>query len=329
MTLDRGVALVTIDVELAWGKVQIRDGRDRRHDYATERDVIGRMLDCFGRHDVPATWAIVGHLFLDRCRAVDGVAHPDLPRPAHPGLAEDWFAVDPCSTLVDAPAYYGADIVTMIRASGVAHEIGCHSFSHLIAASCTPEVFLADLRACQGVAGGEALRSYVYARNEVAHVGLLGPAGFAAYRGHLELPPAGVARRMIELVRLGPRSAARPVRDTSGIWNIPPTYLLAPATRGRALPVSLWCRRPLSRVRQAVHQRSLFHLWFHPYNVTADPDRVLAALERIVAAMARHRDRGELDVTTMAGLADRLSAAPRPPADGPGGAASAPSAPAP
>src|SRR5690606_19789778 len=90
-------------------------------------------------------------------------------------------------------------------------------------------------------------------------------------------------------------SAVRPVRDAGGVWNVPQTYLFAPATAGRRLPVALWCRRPLSRLRQAARHRSLFHLWFHPYNVTADPERALAALEVVCRAADRLRAAGRGD----------------------------------
>ncbi|NDU79241.1 hypothetical protein GWI34_42670, partial [Actinomadura sp. DSM 109109] len=52
--------------------------------------------------------------------------------------------------------------------------------------------------------------------------------------------------------------------------------------------------------------RSLFHLWFHPYNVTADPRRALAALDRICAEAARLRDAGRVDTLTMGELAASL-----------------------
>jgi hypothetical protein len=99
----------------------------------------------------------------------------------------------------------------------------------------------------------------------------------------------------------------RPVWDEAGLWNIPQTYLFAPATARRRLPPALWARRPVGRLRQAARERSLFHLWFHPYNVTAAPDRSIAALDRICAAAAGLRDRGRLDTLTMAQLAARLT----------------------
>ena len=74
----------------------------------------------------------------------------------------------------------------------------------------------------------------------------------------------------------------------------------------RARAHGVWARRPVARLRQAARHRSLFHMWFHPYNVTAAPERSLAALDRICAAVARLHDAGELDVLTMGDLAARL-----------------------
>ena len=69
----------------------------------------------------------------------------------------------------------------------------------------------------------------------------------------------------------------------------------------------LWVRRPLARLRQAARHRGLFHLWFHPYNLTDNPRRAIAALERVCAEAARLRDEGRLEVVTMGQLADRLA----------------------
>jgi hypothetical protein len=94
------------------------------------------------------------------------------------------------------------------------------------------------------------------------------------------------------------------------VWNVPQTYLFAPATARRRLPPALWARRPIGRLRQAARERSLFHLWFHPYNLTADPDRALATLDVLCAAAARLRDQSRLDILPMGTLAARLATTP-------------------
>ena len=55
-----------------------------RRDYGAERAVIDQILEVFDRYDISATWAIVGHLFLDHCAPVDGRAHPEIVRPVVP-----------------------------------------------------------------------------------------------------------------------------------------------------------------------------------------------------------------------------------------------------
>ena len=311
-SLERGVAVVSIDTELAWGESHHCDGAGPRRDYGTERAVIDQILAVFDRYDISATWAIVGHLFLDQCAAVEGRAHPEIVRPESPSSAGDWFDIDPCSTLAADPAYYGRDIVAAIRRSRVPQEIGCHSFSHLIADGCGEAAFESDLAACQAVAAGDGLdvRSFVYPRNAIGHIDVLHRHGFISYRGSATAPVATAGRLVRYADRLRPlaRSAVVPARHPSGVWNVPQTYLFAPATRARHVPVGLWARRPIARMRLAARERSLFHLWFHPYNVTAAPDRALRGLEAICRAAARLRDAGRLDILTMGALAARLEA---------------------
>jgi hypothetical protein len=84
--------------------------------------------------------------------------------------------------------------------------------------------------------------------------------------------------------------------------------MMAPPSQRPRTPVALWVRRPIARLRQAARHRSVFHLWFHPYNVTDAPERSIEALDRICASAARLRDAGRIDIVSMAQLADQLTA---------------------
>jgi hypothetical protein len=57
-----------------------------------------------------ATWAIVGHLFLDHCEKEDGIPHKDMPR-----FTDGWYSCDPCTGIHKDPLYYGRDIIEKIR----------------------------------------------------------------------------------------------------------------------------------------------------------------------------------------------------------------------
>jgi len=316
VALTRGACVVSIDTELAWGEMHRRDGTQGRHHFAAERDVIDRLLALFARYDMAATWAVVGHLFLDACHDDGRGPHPELVTPDYAWLDDEWLAVDPASDLADDPYWYGRDIVDAILACPVPQEVGSHSFSHVIVddPACTPEVFESELAAAGAVAAQRdvALRSFVYPRNQIAQVARLADHGYRCYRGGRPAPPFA-GRPAWQRRALGLADKVRPLAGTAvlpapaegGVWNVPQTYLFAPAARSR-LPAGLWARRPVARLRQAARNRSLFHLWFHPYNVTADPDRALAALDRICAAAARLRDDDDLDILTMGDLAARL-----------------------
>jgi peptidoglycan/xylan/chitin deacetylase (PgdA/CDA1 family) len=312
--MHRGVAVISIDTELAWGQAHRRD--EPAHDYGGERAVIDRLLEILERYDLAATWAIVGHLFLDRCSPVDGRPHPEIVRPGFDWLDGDWFDVDPCTDADRAPTHYAPDIVDRILACPVPQEIGCHSFAHVMAGEpgCSVEAFRSDLAACAAAAGAKrvTLRSFVFPRNSLGHLDELVAAGYTTYRGRPAPPfadrPALVRRllRVADRVRPLAGSAVQP-EPNAPLWNVPQTFLFAPATHLRRVPIAAWVRLPIARLRQAARQRSLFHLWFHPYNITAGPERALAGFDLVCREAARLRSRADLDVMTMGELAERLA----------------------
>lgn len=316
VTLNRGVAVISIDTELAWGEAHRRGAEPAGHDYSAERRVIDRMLAMFAQYEISATWAVVGHLFLDRCESSNGRPHPEVVRPDYPWLIGDWYDIDPTSDLGDSPYYYGRDIVERILACPVSQEIGCHSFSHVMAGEpgCSKEAFGTDLAACRDAADalGVSLRSFVFPRNSIGHVDRLAEHGFSCYRGRPAEPfadrPSAVRAALRVVDRAYPLggSASFPRRHPSGSWDIPQTFLFAPADH-RRLPIRVWVQRPVARLRQAAGHRSVFHLWFHPHNITADPERALLALRMVCAEAARLRSSGRLDVLPMGDLAAQLA----------------------
>jgi hypothetical protein len=71
------------------------------------------------------------------------------------------------------------------------------------------------------------------------------------------------------------------------------------------------------RLEQASRHGSLFHLWFHPHNLLADPERALYGLERILQRASDLRAEGRIHNLTMGELARELEARRSDPADVP------------
>ena len=314
MRLERGTFVISIDTEMSWGTVD-RRGVTPNGAHDDERAVVARTLDLFDRYAIQATWAVVGHLFLDRCTPGNGTKHPEIVRPEYPWFEGDWFEADPCTDIETDPTWYGADIVARIRDCGTAQELASHSFSHVLVGElgCTAEAFASELRACRRVAeaDGVDLRSFVFPRNRVGHLDVLVRHGFSTYR---ERPPPPFSSSPAWLRPLLKRvDQAWPLRGSAvypqfrdGGWSIPHTYLFDPEAHRPGLLAQPWLWQAKRRLRQAVRDRSLFHLWFHPHNLTGALDHALVALEVICREAARWRDTGRLDNLTMGALGDRL-----------------------
>src|SRR5688572_3897098 len=79
-----GHFILSLDVELAWGMFDHGGAARLRKQLLAEREAIRRLLELLGRYEIPATFAIVGHLFLDQCRRENGTTHPEILRPRYP-----------------------------------------------------------------------------------------------------------------------------------------------------------------------------------------------------------------------------------------------------
>ena len=315
-SLDRGVFILSIDTELAWGALRNGQFERRREQYQLTREAIDRLLELMEKYNIQATWAVVGHLFLDECSPVDGVKHPEILRSSYSWLSGDWFDADPCTQLNAAPHWYGKDIVQRILTCKVPQEIGCHTFSHILAGDpeCSQESMKSELLASRLEAEKYdlSLRSFVFPNNSVGHLEVLAEMGFIVFRG---LAPSwfghlpGIAFKMghflDNLLPLSPPTVL-PTRE-AGLWNLPASYFYPPIDRFWGMvPVALRVCKVKQGLRQAVNRRRIFHLWFHPFNIATNVDRLIRGLEDVFAEVCRYREAGLLDNFTMGELANSL-----------------------
>src|SRR5215831_19489806 len=179
--MNRAVFTISLDFELIWGSVHHLGPRSFEEACHIERKfVIDRLIDLFLRYEVPATWCIVGHLFLHNCKQLQGQKHPDIVAPS-----AYWFRDDPCGDEYTNLNYYAPSLIDRIAACPVLQEIGCHSFSHVLFDQCSSETVRSELARCLALARemGIELRSFAFPRNQVGHLEVLREFGFTHYRG--------------------------------------------------------------------------------------------------------------------------------------------------
>ncbi len=316
----RPAFVISLDEELIWGSFDHTPEDRWSAENPDPRGVVRDLLGLFEEYEIPCTWAVVGHLFLRSCeRGTDGRAHPELARPSFPWHQGDWFAGDPCSDRQRAPLWYGDDLLDWILDARVGHEIGCHSFSHVVYGDpgCGAEVARDDIKACLEAARsrGVTLRSFVFPRNVEGHHGLLAEHGFSAYRGEdpawfrpLPSRPKRIAHLADQLLGITP-PVSSPHERLPGLWNIPGSMIFLPRNGVRRfVPLATRVRKAHAGLARAVAEQRVFHLWFHPFNFSADRIAMLRAFGSVLRRAAELRDRGFLDISTMGQLALQLSA---------------------
>ena len=311
--LGPGTFILSLDTEMAWGAVDRPRSARADGEYALTRQAIHDLLSLFEKYEIQATWAVVGHLFLQGCRQEDGGKHPEIVRPTYRWLSGDWFDRDPCTDVSSDSFWYGPDMIEQILQCHIPQEIGCHGFSHMIVGDpgCSRECFESELEACRAATAdwGIQLRSFVFPRNSIGHLDILAEQGFTSFRGvapawHRPFPGSMKrAARFLDAFVPIPPPTTTPVLE-QGIMNIPASYqYLHRSGWGRLSPISVRVRKAISSLRRAAQEGTIFHMWFHPFNIASDHLGLMGGLEAILQEVTRLRCTGSLTNQTMGSMA--------------------------
>ena len=325
VAVGKGLFVLSLDTELAWGSFD-KGGLERHGpSYARVREVAGQLLDLCAAYRMPATWAAVGHLFLDSCSREGPDHHNDVLQPAYSWHPEGWLSHDPFSNAREAPLFYAPDLIERIRACPEPQEIATHTFTHAILGDpeCTREVARSQVEAGVRVASERGIdaRSLVFPRNGVGHLDVLCELGLRAFRGRARcwfsrLPAEWIATRGCHFADLAlalpppvyPRVECWRLAGAGGPWlyDLPASMFYAPCDGvWRDVPVGSRVRKALRGLRRAAERRALFHLWLHPFNLATSP-RLLEGLERVFQFVDRQRAEGQLMPCSMGQAAEHL-----------------------
>lgn len=306
---------LSIEIELGWGVHDIDDRTHLSADGGPERRALQRLLTHCDQVDVPISFDVVGHLLEERC---DG---------DHDGPHRDgWFDPDPGTDAADAPLFFAPDAVRAIRDRAADHELCTHTYSHVLCGEASPETVAWELdRAQSGLREltGSETESIVPPRHSEPAAATLRDGGIEIVRVSRDTSGNGTRDRLRELV-FGPH----PVFETRLVDGVVETYCTSypslasstlpsgqrpPPAPFRALPVQVrqgLHRRYLSRaVDRAVEADGDCHLWCHLYDLANDAQ--WPPVREFLTELGERRDRGEVEVLTMAGLNQRVRAKER------------------
>jgi peptidoglycan/xylan/chitin deacetylase (PgdA/CDA1 family) len=295
--------ILSADFELLWAHRCQDDKKGRfltAHQNRVREDIYA-LLSVLEQYEIPSTWAVVGHLFLDHCDKHDGVPHPHMPR-----FEERWYSCDPCTDIRRHPLFYGRDIVQRIIASPVENELGYHSFSHVRFSECDRVVAQAEINEGLKIASecGLTLKSFVFPQNRIGNVQVLKEHHFEIYRGpnragkHINKT---ILRRapLYFFTHLIPPPVEAIWRE--GIWELPSSMKFYSASFLSALPF-----RAKNGIAKAIKENKIFHVFIHPEDFVANP-ALLDKFDQTLQFVAKKRDQSQIEVVTMGRLAESLN----------------------
>ncbi len=302
-----GALVLSLDTEVAWGTFTWGGTAYYRRHFDNYRGNVTRFIALMDKYAIPATWAFVGHLMLDRC---DG-DHPEAPVPEFSWLGRPWYDFDPGTNAADDPWWYAPDVLDRVLSMNTPQEIGTHTFSHVFLddPAVTPDMARAQIEASIRVARdrGLTIESLVFPRDGIAHLDQFAALGITNYRGAEQLGYNALARPLRRAAGLCDHitGGTPPVyrwgslETRHGMLNIPgSTFALAYDRYHRLVPTQARIAKFRRGIDAADKQNAIFHLAFHPFHLGSS-DRMFELFDSYFRLAAEARDAGRIDILTM------------------------------
>jgi len=317
-----------MEIELAWGVIDKNLPREKVTQASKKvRKYLEKIFHLLENYNIPVTWGVLGHLLLDSCNSKLGTPHPEMPRPSYSWMKRDWYAYDPCSTLMKEPAFYGRDIIDKIvsyaQTTALPHDFACHSFSHQLFGDpgCSRAVAETEIRRCVDLMGsiyGIRPVVFIFPRNYQGHLDVLQENGFIAFRGSIPhiVPYQESIRSVLNLTQKQTSlvidmasyyfALSPPVvnpRVEHDLINIPASMCF---NKKPLMPLRLVTLRAKRGIDRAIKERKVFHLFMHLINLgeAPDPEALINDLEEVLKYVDRRRE--VLEITTMRKMAEHI-----------------------
>jgi hypothetical protein len=277
--------LFSLDAELGWSTFDKDEYRSTifTQNGSNERKATELLLDILEEFGIIATWAVVGHLFLDRCARCDKCQ------------ILEWRGKYQCFEEIygtDHSLWYGADYVESLMSRQAGHEIAYHGYTHRIFDEnvMSSDEARIEIQKWLRVSRKRGIipRAVIFPRDKVGHLDLFKEAGFICYRSDVRLP-----------LIIRNKYFGRYIKHIDHILNLscPPIYELNElydSSSGlmnfrvsqhifgfnRRLETTLdslglhrvRVKRIIKGVRKAAEGKKVIHVWAHPWEFRKEKD---------------------------------------------------------
>jgi hypothetical protein len=286
--------ILSLDCEGKWGVADILT--------PTEHSALssGRLVEAYGKilalldeYNVPATFAFVG-LFGESQRSLAKL-FPDLDRlaersPGYLGAALN----DIREGSLDG--WHGDWAIDRVKSARARHEVALHGVTHVPWGSVDRQFARDELALLPLLQSPlREAETFIFPRNEIAHVDLLAKVGMKGYRLARTFPSRAASLASEYNFFSAPEDS---VPRNGALCPIPAGYFVNWRHGARKLiPRQVSRLRARQMLLRAEKTDRIVHYWLHPENVASAP-ATLDNLRDIVVAAARLRDAGRCEILT-------------------------------
>lgn len=271
--------IISLDFELFWGVTDVQDLDSYRQNVLGEREAIPRILDQFEKHEISATWAIVGMILCENYDEWLEFVPDKTPKYKNQKLSNynygDLAQQNP-------ELFFGKGLLKKID-SCPNQEIATHSFSHMYfnEEGIDKRDMEKDLDLAFKIAKANNLSysSIVFPRNQYndSILSLLPSYGIRNYRGNLDhflyrdghyIKGGKIIRSLRYLDHFLPIHLKKtyPVPSKRNLINIPAGFFLRPYQGNPSFLNPLKLNRLKNQMTKAAKNKEVLHLWWHPHN---------------------------------------------------------------
>lgn len=287
-----GTFVISLDFELLWGVHDHETKETFREQILGARKAVEEMLKLFEQYQIHATWGIVGMLMAENKEEILKYSPALKPQYDKPALSSYAHMEDVGDNEESDVYHYAHSLVAKIR-NCPNQEIASHTFSHYYckASGQNIEEFLADLLAAKKIANekfGIDLKSLILPRNQFVeeYAVAINKAEFDVVRGN---PPSKAyegKKKMARTLRLVDTYVGICGRKTYALTSVLPkkpinirassffrkyNTRLAVLERLKVLHIK-------REMRYAAQKGQVYHLWWHPHNISKNQDKCLRQL---------------------------------------------------
>lgn len=182
-----------------------------------------------------------------------------------------------------SPNYSGLDIVRKIG-KVKDQEIGSHSYTHAIFSEISKNEAIDEFNKFKR-------KSFVFPKNKIKYLSELKKAGFKSYRGADDNEFELLIPRF-PLVHLP--------RIEGGLLNVQGSmYFVSGRDLKRFIPKNFRYFKSVLGIENAIKQKKIFHLWFHPMDFVDDSQKLFSDFEKILEYASKKRNERKLKILNM------------------------------